>query len=541
MKNHHRIIVALAWEEDKSAFYRSKQNHTENKDMGPVATASNSEAYPFDILCIINPNSGLFDENDSQKSFSGYVRWLQGKIGSTRKVKPYHFESNDEYKINDYTFLHDQLRHKIFKKIKKDFKSLEDNVQWFFLISSGPSESQLVWPLLAKSMKAIPLKINPYGHLMPANIPFDVSYNVKTEKASAPVGKTHPYLMTFHCDKMKKAAQYAQSIAPLPHSVLILGPNGTGKEMMARLIHDESGNTGAFIIVDCTGLPETLIESELFGSTKGAYTDAVDQAGMIEQAHNGTLFLDEIGDMPLTQQAKLLRVLQTKEVRRLKSDRTIPVNFRLISATNKDLAHEVEQGRFREDLYYRLNVLKIDLPPLYERGRQDIESIALLHMEIAEREIRNANKKGVSYPIIIPDDKHLTLSDEVKEILFTHCWPGNARELASTIKRAATHCVVVRGSQNFVIREEDINESLHVIIRKNSSQAGPSPIMTIDPTKHVNIEKILSAVEAKYCEAYLKQVGGVWKDAFELLGYGTYQTMQNRFNKARKVLEDDQN
>lgn len=210
-------------------------------------------------------------------------------------------------------------------------------------------------------------------------------------------------------------------VAPTDTSVLILGESGTGKERIAHSIHELSlSKTAPFIIVNCAALPESLIESELFGHERGAFTGAnTMRAGKFEQAHNGTIFLDEIGELPLDSQVKLLRVLQEKEIERLGGSSTIKINVRIIAATNRSLEKEVAEGRFRLDLYYRLNVFPIELPPLRER-KDDIESLANYFLKkYAFKAKRNVN----------------TISANALNQLMQYNWPGNIRELEHQIER----------------------------------------------------------------------------------------------------------
>lgn len=209
--------------------------------------------------------------------------------------------------------------------------------------------------------------------------------------------------------------------APSPATILITGESGTGKEVTARLVHEMSGRDGPFVPVNMGAFPEQLLESELFGYEKGAFTGAdIRRAGMFESAHGGTLFLDEIAELPLHLQVKLLRVVQEKKVQRLGASRGIPVDVRLVAATNRDLETEVRAGRFREDLYYRLNVIRVFLPPLRERAT-DIPLLAGLFLSRFSAEM-GRRIEGIS--------------PEALEILSGYPFPGNVRELENAIERA---------------------------------------------------------------------------------------------------------
>jgi two-component system nitrogen regulation response regulator GlnG len=216
----------------------------------------------------------------------------------------------------------------------------------------------------------------------------------------------------------KMVGRVAHSEAP----VMITGESGTGKELVARAIHHYSGrNTKAFVAINCAAIPEQLLESELFGHEKGAFTGAVGmRVGRFEQSHGGTLFLDEIGDMPLALQGKILRVLQDGEFSRVGGNVTLKADVRIVAATNKSLEQEVAKKTFREDLFYRLNVVRVQLPPL----RQRLEDVRLLAEYFLQK---------VAVQKLLP---RLQLSEEALRVLEAHTWPGNVRELENTIQRA---------------------------------------------------------------------------------------------------------
>lgn len=222
--------------------------------------------------------------------------------------------------------------------------------------------------------------------------------------------------------KFQQVLKQVETVAPTSSAVLINGETGTGKELIARAIHDLSPRQDQPIVkLNCAAIPTGLLESELFGHERGAYTGAVASTiGRLQLAHGGTLFLDEIGDLPLEVQPKLLRVLQEQEFERLGSTRTIQVNVRIIAATNQDLATMVRDKQFRADLYYRLNVFPIKLPPLRERR----DDITLLAQHFVDKFAAEMNKQIDSIP------------DEVNEVLKMHDWPGNVRELQNFIERA---------------------------------------------------------------------------------------------------------
>lgn len=238
------------------------------------------------------------------------------------------------------------------------------------------------------------------------------------EELSRPPGFTHLMGTSQALERMLKQAR---SVAATSATVLLTGENGTGKEMLARAIHQESPRTdGPFVAVSCAALPEALIESELFGHEKGAFTSATQtHKGRFELADGGTLLLDEIGDLSAAVQVKLLRVLQEREFERVGGTKTLTVNIRLIAATNRDLEKEVAQGRFRQDLFFRLNVVPLVLPPLRERP----DDIPILAAHFAAK---SAHKYGQPTPELEP---------ALVEILLDYNWPGNVRELENLIER----------------------------------------------------------------------------------------------------------
>lgn len=235
--------------------------------------------------------------------------------------------------------------------------------------------------------------------------------------------QTYPVAgMIGNCPAMLKVCGEIEKVAPTDASVLILGESGTGKELVARAIHERSQrNQAPFITVNCAAIPETLVESELFGHTRGAFTGAEKaRTGMIQAADGGTLFLDEIGELPVGAQARLLRVLQDGEMRQIGSDRLQQVDIRLLAATNRNLKQMVEEKSFRSDLYFRLQVVEINLPALRER---DADKLSLAH-ELLKKTCKQLNR-----PL-------LTLSDEALNAIHSYPWPGNVRELKNAIERA---------------------------------------------------------------------------------------------------------
>lgn len=287
--------------------------------------------------------------------------------------------------------------------------------------------------------------------------------------------------------KMQEVLSLVHRVSSSPATILIRGESGTGKELIAQAIHYQSGRSGRPLVkVNCAALPETLLESELFGHVKGAFTGAVtDRPGRFEAAHGGTIFLDEIGDVPLGLQAKLLRVLQEREFERLGSNRTVKVDARVIAATNQDLETAVRENRFREDLYFRLNVVPILIPPLRER-REDIPPL----LDHFLRKYATENAKGIR-----------GLAREARDALLRYDYPGNIRELENIIEHAVVLC------RADVIGLEDLPFGVQ------ESGEGPSPASSPG-----SLPAELETLERRMIEDALARSEGVQTRAAEFLG-----------------------
>lgn len=246
------------------------------------------------------------------------------------------------------------------------------------------------------------------------------------ERAAAKASQAFQDRMIGHCDVMLKLKKQISRVAPLDTTILVGGESGTGKELVAQAIHAQSQRADCEMLsVNCAAIPESLIEAELFGHVKGAFTGATsDRAGLIESADQSTLFLDEIGELPLEAQSRLLRVLQEGEIRRVGSTERTYVDVRLIAATHRNLLDMVSKGQFREDLYYRLNVIELRCPPLRERG-EDVLLLAEFFL--------NAIQTQMARP-------ELRFSQDAQQAIQQHHWPGNVRELANVIERAVVLC-----------------------------------------------------------------------------------------------------
>lgn len=297
-----------------------------------------------------------------------------------------------------------------------------------------------------------------------------------------------------HSPPMRHILDLARRVARTDASVLISGESGTGKELVARFIHNHSPrNSGPFVAINCAAIPENLIESELFGHTKGAFSGAITQRkGVFVEAEHGTLLLDEIGEMPLNVQSKLLRVLQERTVRPVGGSGDRSVNARLITTTNRNLSTEVAEGRFREDLFYRINVVNLEPPPLRER-RGDIPLLVARFVEIFARRY-NLPVRGIT--------------SEVMECLIQHPLPGNVRELENLIEGAIS---LTTGE---LVGINNLPESM----RCSKATCSPPNTPFCLPKENMNLESLLADVELQAIRQALQQANGNKTRAAELLG-----------------------
>jgi two-component system response regulator HydG len=294
---------------------------------------------------------------------------------------------------------------------------------------------------------------------------------------------------------MRAIFEEVRKVAEANSSVYIYGESGTGKELIARAIHRESNRRdGPFIKVNCSALAESLLESELFGHEKGAFTGAIkERKGRFELAHKGTLFLDEIADIPPSVQVKLLRVLQEKEIERVGGEVTIQVDVRIISATNKDLKPLVESGAFREDLFYRLHIIPIEVPPLRER-KEDLLPLVKHFIDSISGEMGKPIEG---------------ITDRALQILHNYDWPGNIRELENMLERA------------IVLSDGRVLEPESFPIDERSAPRSAAASFVAPPVGTVPLDDALERLERSMLEGALEQAGGVKTKTAELLGIKT--------------------
>lgn len=388
-----------------------------------------------------------------------------------------------------------------------------------FHLSPGTPAMAAVWIILAKTRFPAELIESSRQHgVRTASVPFDISADYlpdllrqqdrELQRLSVGLPPSSPEFDTIiHCSRvMQRAILRARRVAARSVPVLLEGETGTGKELMARAIHQSSPRREhPFIAVNCGTLPPDLVESELFGHEKGAFTGADRlRKGYFESADGGTLFLDEIGELPPYAQVKLLRVLQEGEVVRVGASKPIGVDVRVIAATNRTLTHEITQGRFREDLYYRLAVAVLKLPPLRERTGD----LGLL----VDRLLDQINKESAHEP----GYRNKKLSASARNALLQHSWPGNVRELLNSLRRAAIW------SNGAVIDAEDVREALLPAPRDRGGEDLDRAL-----GDGFSLPDLLANVARHYLTRAMEEAAGNKSRAAKLVGLTSYQTLTN--------------
>ncbi len=478
----------------------------EDVGLGPVAQAV--EACPYQEVVLLN--------NWESASAEKYVFWLQPKASSEIALR--------NIKLTGPTNF-GEICKAASKTISRTLKKHGPDINLVFHLSPGTPAMAAVWILLAKTQFPAELIESSKEHgVRTASVPFDISADFipdllrKSDKTlehlAAGLPETAPEFddIIHRSEVVQRVVLMARRIAPRSIPVLIEGESGTGKELFARAIHDASlRKDKPFVAINCGAIPSELVESELFGHEKGAFTGATAaRIGHFEAAHEGTIFLDEIGELPKNMQVKLLRTLQEGEVRRIGSTRTIQVNIRIIAATNRNLINEVTTGSFREDLFYRLAVAVIKLPPLRDRSC-DISLLIDRFVELINRE--SIGESGYAQKKI---------SASARNLLLQHPWPGNIRELQNTLTRAAVWSV------DKDLDEGDIREALLPIPAAEKGQEG---ILNQPVTKGIDLPKIMKTVAVHYLEKGLSETRGNKTETAKILGLPSYQTLTNWLKK----------
>jgi transcriptional regulator with PAS, ATPase and Fis domain len=467
---------------------------------GPIAQAV--AARDFEHVVLLN--------NYAEERARVFERWLKKKTKASVAVRQYALSSPTAYA---------EIYSAVTQSITWAHENYGAKAKLTFHLSPGTKAMGAVWIIVAKTrVEAQLIESSTQAGVATVDVPFELSaefipaavQQVSEDLARLAEGQ-RPEDPTFgailhRSEAMKRLVRRARQAAPFSEAILIEGESGTGKQLLAEAIHQESPRKGKpFVETNCGAIPGNLFESSFFGHKKGAFTGADrDQKGYFEQAQSGTVFLDEVGELPLDQQVKLLRALQQKKVRPLGGATDIPIDVRVIAATNRDLLDEVRAGRFREDLYYRLAVLVVKVPPLREREGD----LGYLINKLLEK--LNAEHSGR------PGAVEKKLSTGARNLLHRHDWPGNVRELESTLRRAY---IWSKGSS---IDEGELREAL--VATPRSERLG---ILGRPMGDGFNLPDLLAEVAQDYLSRAMKEAGGNLRKATALVGLGNYQTLKN--------------
>lgn len=472
-------------------------------DLGPILGAV--KAFQFDSVHLLSDHGS--------ETTGSYSDWLVAAGGVS--VVGHHANLRSP---TDYKDIYLEAT-----KVVSEIRSRFPDSTLTFHMSPGTPAMAAVWLLLAKTrFPAKLIESSREAGVQEVDIPFELSVEFSPGASKAaddalmrlmqglPPESPAFSNIVHRCAAMKRTVAMAHRLALREVPVLIQGESGTGKELFARAVHQTSPRNGKpFIAVNCGAIPQELVDSELFGHEKGSFTGAnVARAGHFESADGGTLFLDEIGELPLASQVRLLRVLQESEVTRVGASTARRINIRVIAATNRVLPQEIRAGRFREDLFHRLAVGVLLLPPLREReGDLTILTDTLLD---------SINEEAASQP----GYSHKQLDVGAKKLLLQNSWPGNVRELHNTLLRAsiwATGDTITAG---------DVAESLAVTVSPVAETILGRPL-----DQPISLPDLLSTVSRHYLQRVMAQAHGNKSEAARLLGLGSYQTLTNWLQK----------
>jgi transcriptional regulator with PAS, ATPase and Fis domain len=473
----------------------------DGSDVGPIANALDARSY--DRVALL--------ANQDADEVKRFVKWLRSR--SPAKIEAEQVELTSPTSFGE-----------IYEAAARKLSAIEvesrGSVSLTLHLSPGTPAMAAVWILLGKTRyPAEFIESSKKAGVKTVHIPFDIAaelvpslYESADRKLIAqsderPSGEARFGDILYRGAQMGRLITKARKAALRTLPVLIEGESGTGKELLAKAIANEGVRSDKpFRVINCGAIPSELVESELFGHEKGSFSGAVkERIGYFEEADTGTLFLDEIGELPLQAQVKLLRVLQESEVTRVGSAKPRKVDVRIIAATNRDLAEEVAQGRFREDLFYRLAVVVLKIPPL----RQREGDIGLLIDALLKR----VNEECAEEPGYI----HKKLSAGARNLLLNHTWPGNVRELQNTLRRAAVW------SDGAIITERDIRDALLPKARRENGVPRDELVLG----NGIDLPKVIAATAKRHLEEALRVSNGNKRKAAELLGLPSYQTLSN--------------
>lgn len=494
------MVVLLAWLGNADL----RAAHAEDAiEQGPILGALKS--HTFDTLYLLSDHA--------RQKTQEYAKWVEGESSVAVVAHQAKLTSPTSY----------QEIYGAAVSIIDEIKRATPSIELTFHLSPGTPAMAAIWLLLAKTRYPARLIESSREHgVKEVSIPFELSVEfapvadkqadeaLKRLMMGVPPESPAFTAIVHRCAAMKRSVAMAHRLAVRDVPVLIQGESGTGKELFARAIHRTSPrNAKPFVAVNCGAIPQELVDAELFGHERGAFTGAtVARAGYFESADGGTLFLDEIGELPLASQVRLLRVLQEREVTRVGATRAKPIDTRVIAATNRVLPNEIREGRFREDLFHRIAVGVLLLPPLRQREGD-------LNMLI-DTMLVSINAEAASQP----GYKHKKLDVSARNLLVQHSWPGNVRELHNTLLRASIWAV---GDK---ITAQDVVESLAVTVAPKADTILGRPL---DPA--ISLPDIIGDVARHYLERAMAQTHGNKSEAARLLGIGSYQTLSNWLQK----------
>ncbi|OJH38245.1 sigma-54 interaction domain-containing protein [Cystobacter ferrugineus] len=490
-----KVLVAWVGKTDLRA-----PTESEVVGAGPIAQALDARA--FDEVFVLS--------DYEERVITPYVKWLRTRTKTRIEVVHERLSGPTEF---------GEIYEAAVRGVQRALGERPRDVALAFHLSPGTPAMAAVWILLGKTRFPAELIESSRDHgVRTASVPFDIFADFIPDllrrpdedlgRLSAGLPPESPEFTSIihQSHVMKRVVAKARRAAPRSVPVLLEGESGTGKELLARAIHRSSTRRDKeFIAVNCGAIPSDLVESQLFGYEKGAFTGATkQQQGMFEAAHGGTLFLDEVGELPGPAQVKLLRVLQEGELVRVGATKPLRVDVRIIAATNRTLAREIAEGRFREDLFYRLAVAVLHLPPLRERPG-DL-NLLIDHL------LDQINRESAAEP----GYKRKNLSVGARNLLLSHSWPGNIRELVNTLRRAAIW------SDGDTIRSEDVREALLPVGHERSSDILNRPL-----GDGLNLPELLASVARHYLRRALDQAHGNKTQAAQLVGLPSYQTLSN--------------
>jgi DNA-binding NtrC family response regulator len=486
---------------------------SDRSDIGPVAQAIGARSFNRILL--------LADQEPAKvRAYEGWLRTRpELKARVSLKIERVELTSPTNF---------DEIYGAVTSTLDRYLQELNERPELTFHLSPGTPAMAAIWVILGKTRyRAELIQSSKQKGVETASLPFEVSLapelvtdllrlpDRQLEKLTAGTsGEASRFGgMIYRGPAMERLVARAMKAAPRSVPILIEGESGTGKELLARAIHDASARSAkAFQVVNCGAIPADLVESELFGHVKGSFTGAIaDRVGHFQAAHGGTLFLDEIGELPLAAQVKLLRALQEGEIRRVGDAKTMLVDVRVIAATNRDLATEVGTGRFREDLFYRLAVLMLKVPPLRDREGDLAALIDGLLARINDQTERAGE----------PGFKRKKISSEARNILMVHPWPGNIRELENTLRRATVW------TDGETISPADIKEAL----TGSAPRAGVDGILNRPIEQGIDLQSIIGSVAEHYLRRAVEASHGNKSKAAELVGLPSYQTLTNWMRK----------